>query len=191
MHEKGILHGKCIAFYKSGPPMTYAEYDHGMRDGIIKTWNEKGENIYWCQYADGFRHGYCCFFSGDQMRLLLEIKRDKTQKIYSLANGQLEKSFISEEKAFADENARNMLLELQKLESQLKTNEIDFKKRVRDEEERHRRDMMSDLNKLKREAILERIKQRDLAYQKTLESIRSFRPIGQSYRIYIISHTQK
>ena len=105
-HNKGVLNGITLAFYEDHKPKTYAVYADGAIDGIVKLWNEKGERIYWCQYDKGVRNGFCCYFKGNAMQMILEIDHDSIIA-FICSNGELTKSFTSVEQASADKVAQN------------------------------------------------------------------------------------
>jgi antitoxin component YwqK of YwqJK toxin-antitoxin module len=144
-HDKGRLDGLYLAFYKFDIPMIYANYTDGTCNGIIKKWNENGERVYWCQYINGFRHGFCCYFKDDSLQILLEINHNNIDAIHLCSNGELEKSFVSLQKAVADEDAKMLIDELKETESELKKMEITYKKQIRDEDSRLRQQRASKL----------------------------------------------
>jgi hypothetical protein len=132
-YKQNNLNGIFVAYYDSRLPMTYATYTDGSLDGIIKTWNDRGERVYWCQYAKGVRDGFCCYFKNNSLRVLLEIDHDTVSGVHLCANGQLEKSFSSVEQASADKDAKTLLTEITDLETDLKDSENSFKKSAREE----------------------------------------------------------
>ncbi len=112
MHKMGVLHGSCVAFGSDGKPILLAYYKDGQLDGLLKTWDEKGRRIYWCQYANGFRNGLCCYYKDDQFRVLLEIYHDTIKAVYMVSNGKLENSVDPNKQDDLEADAKQLLKEL-------------------------------------------------------------------------------
>jgi len=172
-HNKGVLNGISMAFYENRKPMTYAAYSDGALDGMLKTWNEKGDRIYWCQYEKGVRNGYCCFFQDNSLRMILEIDNDKISGIHLCANGERKKSFTSIEQASADKVAQKLLDEVDGLESELKVNEGVFKQQVKDELQRLRLEKTGIMTPQKRAVIQDRINIRTFQSQMLIKTLRN------------------
>ncbi len=173
-HDKGVLNGICMAFSEDRQPMVYANYIDGLLDGMLKTWNEKGERVYWCQYEKGVRHGFCCYFKNNQLRLLLEIDRNTIIGVHLCANGALQKSFASAAKAADDVEAQKLLDEVDDLEAEIKTNEIAFKKQIKEEDARLRHEKSGMMSPQKRAAIQDRLNQRVIESQALIKNLRKF-----------------
>jgi antitoxin component YwqK of YwqJK toxin-antitoxin module len=170
--DRGVLNGVCMAFSDERQPLTYANYRDGERDGLLKIWNADGQRVYWCQYAKGVRNGFCCYFQKNQLRLLLEIDQDKVTGVHLCANGELEKSFDSLQQAGDDDNVQKLLDEVSDLEMEIKVNEALFKKQIKEEELRQRREKTGILNAQKRAAIQERLNLRALETQELIKNLR-------------------
>jgi hypothetical protein len=154
-YKQNNLNGIFVAYYDSRLPMTYATYTDGSIDGFIKTWNEKGERVYWCQYAKGVRDGFCCFFKNNSLRMLLEIDHDTIGGVHLCVNGKLEKSFTSVEKASADKDVKTLLAEITDLETDIKDGENLLKKTAREESQSMRRERKAAATSPKKIAALQ------------------------------------
>jgi antitoxin component YwqK of YwqJK toxin-antitoxin module len=171
-HDKGRLDGVYLAFYDEHAPMIYANYNDGSCDGIIKKWNANGERVYWCQYIDGFRHGFCCYFKDDVLQILFEINHNKINAVHLCNNSRLEKSFKSIEQAKTDEIAKIFINEVNEVESELKDIEVAYKKQIRDEEMRFRQQKAAVLNQKRRADIQDHINQRGTQWQEQMNQQR-------------------
>jgi hypothetical protein len=172
-HNKGVLNGITMAFYEDHKPKTYAVYTDGAIDGMAKLWNEKGERIYWCQYEKGVRNGFCCYFKGNAMQLILEIDHDAVTAVHLCANGEIKKSFSSVEQASADKVAQKLLDEVDGLETELKLNEGVFKRLVKDELQRLRQEKSGMMTPQKRAAIQERTNMRNIQSTFLIKNLRN------------------
>jgi hypothetical protein len=170
-HKKGVLDGVCVAFHPNGRPMSYAVYKDGLLDGVMKTWNDKDEKVYWCQYEKGIRQGFCCYFKNNTLRLLLEIQDDAVRGIHLCANGQLKKSFASEDEVAGDKETKQLLGELNDLEAELKDNEIAFKKQIKSEDLRQRRERKVVVNPQKKAALQDQINRHNAEVQRLTQII--------------------
>ena len=170
--DKGKLDGVYLALYRDKIPVIYANYIDGSRNDIIYQWNENGERLYWCQNAKGFRHGFCCYFKDDILRILLEVNLNKITAVYLCHNSELEKSFESLEQAVADVETKMFLDEMNETESELKALETKYKKQVKEEESRRRQKIVSISNQEKRNDIQMNSNKRALDSQKGLEAIK-------------------
>jgi hypothetical protein len=173
-HNKGVLNGITMAFYEDHKPKTYAVYADGAIDGMAKLWNEKGERIYWCQYEKGVRNGFCCYFKNNAMQLILEIDHDAVSAVHLCANGEIKKSFSSTEQASADKVAQKLLDEVDGLETELKLNEVVFKRQVKDELQRLRQEKTGMMTPQKRAAIQDRVNIRNIQSPMLIKNLRNF-----------------
>jgi hypothetical protein len=153
--KKGVVDGISMTLNANGQPITYAVYADGLLDGIVKTWNDKGDKVYWCQFEKGVRQGFCCYFKGNSLRLLLEIENDKPVAIHLCANGELKKSFTSVDEVAADKETQQLFVELTDMEAELKDNDAAFKKLIKDEELRQRRERKPSLMTAQKKAMLQ------------------------------------
>jgi len=169
-YKSNNLNGISVSYFENRQPTTYAAYSDGSPDGIIKTWNEKGERVYWCQYAKGVRDGFCCYFIDNCLRVLLEIDHDTISGVHLCANVRLEKSFASLAEASADKDAKILLEEIDDLESDLKTGADSFKKAAR-EENAFMHQLKAAASPKKKAALQERLNQHAVESQ---DLIRSF-----------------
>lgn len=169
-HKIDNLNGIFVAYNENRLPVTYATYIDGALDGMIKTWNEKGDRVYWCQYTKGVRNGFCCYFQDNFLRMLLEIDNDAIAGIHLCANGSLEKSFSSIEQASADKDARILLDKLDNLESDLKISQDFFKKTAQEENLHLRRERKGATTAQKKFAFQEHLNQHAAERQFLLKS---------------------
>lgn len=172
--DKSVLNGIFMTFYENFGPMTYAVYADGALDGFIKTWNIKGQRVYWCQYEKGVRNGFCCYFKENVPRMILEIDHDTISGVHLCANGELEKSFSSLEQAYEDKNAQKMLDEMEEVEAELKVNDSTFRKQIKAELQSLRREKIGAMTVPKRAAIQNRINQRIAESQELIRVLRNF-----------------
>ncbi|MGD0382336.1 MAG: hypothetical protein ABSA77_02365 [Thermoguttaceae bacterium] len=170
-YKSNNLNGISVSYFENRQPTAYATYSDGSLDGIVKTWNEKGDRVYWCQYAKGVRDGFCCYFKDNCLRVLLEIEHDTISGVHICANGKLEKSFASVQEASADKDAKVLLVEIDDLESDLKTNENYFKKAAREEIALMRRERKAPASPKKIATLQERLNRHAVESQ---DLIRSF-----------------
>ena len=62
MHLGTRLHGPTAAYYKSGSPMIYLNYEKGKRSGTLFTWDELGRPWVFAEYKSGKKHGLSVVF---------------------------------------------------------------------------------------------------------------------------------
>ncbi len=156
--DQGKPDGVLLAFYNNQHPQIYANYKDGKRNGIIKMWNEYGDRVYWCQYDKGIRHGFCCYFNNNILRILFEINHNKYSAVHVCSNGNLIKSFDSFETAVNDEDAKMLINEANQTESELKSIENDYKKQINNEFKNIQQKLIGEKNKQKRDAILDNMR---------------------------------
>lgn len=162
-HDKGKLDGVYLAFYRDKFPMIYANYSDGSCNGMIKKWNENGERVYWCQYIKGVRHGFCCYFKDDILRIFYEINRGEYTAVHLCSNSELIKSFDSREKAASDEDAKIFIDEVNEVETELKSMEINYRKQLLKAYKQIQNKIIGMQNQEKRDAFNDRMNQRTKA----------------------------
>jgi len=172
VHDKGRLDGVFLSLYNDDSPFIYANYTDGMLHGILKKWNENGQRVYWCQYVKGRRHGFCCYFKDDILRIIYEINFDNINAVHLCSNSDLVKSFESFEQAIADNNAKMLIDEVNMVESELKNLEIAYKKEIKDEFQRFRELIARKKSQEYRDNIQKRINQRNFERQKQIDTLR-------------------
>ncbi|HEY4760127.1 MAG TPA: hypothetical protein VIH42_06065 [Thermoguttaceae bacterium] len=172
VHDKGRLDGVYLSFYNDDSPLIFANYSDGKLHGVLKKWNENGQRVYWCQYAKGVRHGFCCYFKDDILRILFEINLNKINGVHLCSNSELEKSFDSFEQAAADNEANMLLDEVNAIESELKSLETAYKKQIKDEFQQFRKRMAAELGKIKRDENQIRMNQRNIERQNQIDILR-------------------
>ncbi len=159
-HLRGVPSGPTLATYPNNTPCVYAEYDDGRRDGVLATWNEAGQRVLFANYFKGRRHGLSCIFDDGSLRLVLECEADRVESVHLVIGGKLSKSFSSEPDAAQDLDGKACLDEYDKVTEDIDKNERDFRKAVRDEDERLRKERVAMLNPAKRQAIQNRVNKR-------------------------------
>jgi S1-C subfamily serine protease len=159
-HSQGRLDGPTLAFYEDQRPMTYAIYCDGERHGIVMTWNEKGERVFWGQYQQGKRHGLFCLFKHDQLCLVERCAHDNLQEVYLPLGNQRFRVFDDPEQAQSDAAAGPLMGELALVELSMKPNERQFKKLIHEEWESDQRRKVAEVNPQRRAEIQQRINQR-------------------------------
>lgn len=171
-HINGTLNGATLAFYENKDPMVYATYEKGYRHGILKTWDVLGNNAYWCQYVRGKRHGFCCLFKDNRMRMVLECSLGKTDAVHLITEDQVVKSFATMELALLDETAKSALNDLDDVEAKLLASELEFKKVVKKEDGRQRQARAARATRESREGSLSRIDQHSQERNEVMRSIK-------------------
>lgn len=158
-HRKGVLDGVTIAQYDNKEPMVYATYLDGQRHGILKTWNEAGEPILLVQYVKGRRDGFSCFFDDGELAMICQYANDELELVQLMSDLHALDAFSSPELAEKNTKARELLAKLDAFETELKKNEVEFRKQVREFEVARRRALAAKLAPEKRRRIQERINQ--------------------------------
>ena len=150
--------------YLDETPVQYTKYRNHQRNGLLKLWSEKGEQIYWGEYLDGQRHGFCCLFEDGQLSMVADWDMDKLQSMVVLTDGEVSKEFSDVEITGADPEGSAMLAQLAQVEKDLAENERHFKTRLRGElrdlKEAQRRQRVARLNPMKRANMQGRMNQR-------------------------------
>lgn len=170
-HQGGVLHGLTLAQYDNQKPMVHATYMNGRRHGILKTFDEAGEPVLCSQYIDGRRTGFTILF-GEELEFIAQYKADKLEYLQLMADLTPLEGFASEEAALKHPEAKQLLARLDTLDGELKKNEIQFRKQVREFELDRRREMAAKLAPEKRARAAERARQRKEANNAAIEAIR-------------------
>jgi hypothetical protein len=170
--ERKQQDGIFLAYYNRRTPEIYAGYEKDKLDGMIKKWDDKNNRVYWCQYAKGVRHGYCCYFKDDILRALFEINRNKIYAVHLCVNSTLEKSFDSLEQAAADDDAKILIDEMQAVETELKRTINDYESRISDEFKDIQQTLQGMHSQKARDTIQNRMNQRGIQRENEIKSIR-------------------
>jgi hypothetical protein len=161
--KAGLLHGVTIGLWENKEPMVYASYLAGKRHGVLMTYNEAGKPALFGQYNEGKRHGFFCLFDEGEFRLLTLHQNDKLEWV-QLINGDVPgEGFSNRAGADKNEQARVLLAKQEALEASLKTNELKFRKFVREFELSRRRALAGQVNAVKRQQAQERENRRKAA----------------------------
>ena len=140
--------------------MVCATYADGKRHGILLTWDEAGKPVLYGQYNQGKRHGFFCFFESGDFRLLTEHKNDQLQRVQLMSDEIPLEGFDSRAEADKNSAAHDLLLAQEKFEDSLKTNEIAFRKQIKEFDLAKRRTLASALSPEKRKQQQLRANQR-------------------------------
>jgi len=170
-HQGGVLHGLTLAQYDNEQPMVHATYMNGRRHGILKTFDEAGEPVLCSQYVDGRRTGFTILF-GEELEFIAQYKADKLEYLQLMADLTPLEGFASEEAALKHAKAKQLLARLDSLDADLKKNEVQFRKQVKDFELDRRRELAAKLAPEKRARAAERARQRKEANDAAVEAIR-------------------
>lgn len=133
-HKHGMLDGESFGMYEAGIPMVHVNYQEGDRHGTLRTWDENGRRLFWCDYSKGRRSALCCYFDKGALRVVLEYTRDNIKAAHLVKLGKVAKSFRNEDEIIADPAAKPILDEMRKIETQIAENEKKFRKLVRTED---------------------------------------------------------
>ncbi len=159
-HEGGVLHGLTVAQHESKSPMAIMTYQEGKRHGNLLTFDEKGDAVLFAQYLNGRRHGFECLFQEGDLVLLNQYKFDRPEYIQLVKQGRLLEGFDDLAKAEKHAAAKQLLAQLDEAETEIKRNEIDFRKQVSAYEREARRARARELAPEKRARIRARANQR-------------------------------
>jgi len=169
--QGGVLHGLTLAQYDNQQPMVDATYMDGRRHGILKTFDETGAPVLCSQYVDGRRTGFTILF-GEELEFIAQYKADKLEYLQLMADLTPLEGFASEEAALKHPKAKQLLARLDQVDDELKKNEVQFRKQVREFELERRREVAAKLAPEKRARATERARQRNEANNAALEAIR-------------------
>ena len=168
-------------FSQTGQPITLANYKDGQLDGMIKIWNDQGKRNYWCQYANGFRNGFCCCYKDDRLRLLLEIYHDTIRGVYLVENGNLEKSFDPLKPGDLDENSKSFFNESRsQVYTAFNRDEKIFERQFKDEYLRFQRELLSIMKLKGLNSVQNRIKEYNSECQRLINNLRNSAALKKS-----------
>jgi hypothetical protein len=130
---KGLkLYGATILFHSHSmaAPKEYITYRNGTLHGEVASWDEQGQQQFWCNYASGQRDGLCCLFKHDLLAMVLECARNKTTAVHLITDNEITKSFTAVEEARGNNTAGPLLQEIMEIEDRLKADERAYRDRV-------------------------------------------------------------
>ncbi len=128
----GVLDGVTVAQYDNREPMVFATYADGKRHGVLTTFNEAGKPVYFAQYVKGKPHGFSAFFEDDDLRVIAEHENGELKWFQLMAGEKPLEGFSDRAAAEKNSGASDLLKKVDKVEATLKTNELAFKKQVKD-----------------------------------------------------------
>jgi hypothetical protein len=166
--NQGKLNGVLLAFYNDRIPKIYANYTNDNCNGVLIKWNENGDFVYGCQYKRGSRQGMGCYFKDNILRILFEMNNNKFTAVHLCNNSELIKSFDSIDKAAIDGDAKMFIGEVNTVESELKSNESEYKKQIKKEFNM----IIGRWNKNNRDEFQNKLNIRGLEQKKYLDGIR-------------------
>lgn len=141
-------------------PFWCANYSEDRIEGSLQSWNADGTKQYYCQYSRDRRQGLSCWFEQDQPRLAMEYSSDRLAMIHLISGAEVSRSFESEEKAKADADVRALLEESLRHAEELKQEEVQLRRQMKDKDRELRDAIASILNQQKRSNMLNRMEQK-------------------------------
>jgi hypothetical protein len=167
------LHGPTVFFhpyqmYQTPRPKQYVTYKSGKWDGVLATWSVGGQREFWCNYANGQRHGLCCLFRHDAPAVVLECDRNKVGAVHVIAANRVKKSLTDADQAAADEDAGPLLKEIDRVEQGLKADDHLYRDRVKQGVQMR----IGNINQQKRNDFGARSVQRAAEQQRQLDNLR-------------------
>jgi hypothetical protein len=170
--QQGVLHGLTVGQWDNREPMVHAMYAEGRRHGLLKLWDEAGEPLMYCQYERGKRSGFTCLFDDAIPVLIAQYRMDRIEYLQLMSFLTPREGFDSQEEALKNPKAKAHLARLDKLDAELKKNEVQFRRQVKDFEDERRRDLAAKLAPEKRARASQRAKDRAAANDKFLQEMR-------------------
>lgn len=171
-HQRGVPHGPSVSIYPNGRTNTVIGYDEGRREEAVKTWDDQGQPLYYCQYSNGKPNGLCCLLGEGRPLLVLEYDAGQVKAVHFVKGGAVSRSFAIETDALKDVDAAAALEKIRKIEDELDANERRFRKLVREQEEQLRRQRVSVLNPQKRANIGARLQERNAKADAAVRALR-------------------
>lgn len=169
-HDKGTLNGVMLAFYENKRPKMYVTYAKGKRHGLLKIWDSRSRGVFACRYTMGRRQGFCCLMDEGEPRLVLEYGHDKIDAVHLLGGGKIVKSYDGV--SSLDGTAASVMEQLKEIEDKLGQEEPVFKKAVRQEDRRLRKERAARLNPQKWKDFQARFAQRLAEQQAIINALR-------------------
>ncbi len=170
-HLRGVLSGTAIVQHDNREVMMIGNYDDGKRHGLLKMWDQAGQLLLLAQYARGRKHGYLMLFDDDGPAMLIDYKYDQATWVQLMHGLTPLEGFASTEEALKNTKAREQLERLEKIEDDLKSREVDFRKYVVAEEQERRKELARQLAPEKRARIRARANARAAANQAFIRSM--------------------
>jgi len=127
------LNGVTILFHAHSDlaPKEYITYRNGVLHGEVASWNEQGQQQFWCKYSSGQRNDICCLFKDDRPTMVLEYARNEINSVHLIKDNEIAKSFTAVAEAEGDDTAGPLLKEINELEERVKADDRAYRERVR------------------------------------------------------------
>jgi S1-C subfamily serine protease len=170
-HTGGVLDGTAVAQHDNGVKMVMANYAAGKRQGVLRTWDRSGKPVLGAEYHKGKRHGLSFFVDEGRTWVIQEHDNGTLQWIQLMDDEQPSAGFSSAEEAEKDPTARPLLAKIDEVDAGLKTNEIAFKKRIKDYEQKLRMLRAANLGPQKRSQIQSEIARQNSANEASQSAI--------------------
>ncbi len=170
-HLRGVMNGTAIIQHDNREIMLIGNYVDGKRHGLLKMWDQAGRLLLLGQFAHGRKHGYLMLFDDATPTMLVDYKYDQATWVQLMHGLTPLEGFASTEEALKNTKAREQLERLDKIEADLKTREVDFRKYVAGEEQDRRKELARQLAPEKRARIRARANARAAADRAFIEAM--------------------
>lgn len=167
------IDGYGLTTYGGVAPRTFAKYSAGERDGDFLMLDEGGKPLLFAQYRDDSLYGLLCYCTAGAPAIIQDRRGTdvKSSFVVQVQNGKLAAAEAkSDDPEFSSPFLRAVDL-LGALDKEHTERGFAFKKWFREEQEKQRRQMASQLSVEKRAATSQRNKERDAANDAALKRI--------------------
>jgi hypothetical protein len=166
-------HGPAVLFhtcpqYQRPKPKQYITYENGRWDGVLATWNGRGQKEFWGNYSNGQRNGFCCLFRDDALITILECTRNKAEAVHLVTANEVARSWTDVDAALADTICGPMLRQVDEIERRMKEEDRELRDRLRNGVQRR----VGDLNRQKRAAASARGANRAAGNSQAIQGLR-------------------
>lgn len=175
-HTGYRLNGLAIVFHDENTPMLYVKYDDNKMDGLLKLWDPEGRDLYWCEYANGQRNGFCCWFGEEDLSMVSEVKAGEYGTIVLLSRGSELKRFRDEAQASQNKLGRHALYAVDCIEGDVKIIQVALVRKVNDEkrqrEKEEKQGAIAERSRRARANISARTNERRAAVNNSMQALR-------------------
>lgn len=155
--------------HDSRKPKQYVTYRNETWNGVLATWDEKGNRTFWGNYVSGQRHGLCCVFHDDKLAAVLECTWNNVDVVHLIIANQVSKTLTNADEALADETAGPMLNQIDEIEKDLKQDCYSLRARLKHEVQ----SLVGSINSKRRAAASARSAGRAAAQQQAIKKLKS------------------